>query len=90
MKTKKSQNQILITKRLSILKQLKVKFFQIKFIIDSIYQPFPNFNLVSNLELALKNKDKLTTFSPDDFLNNFQKENKKEGEENEDDFVFCV
>jgi len=45
---------------------------------------------VSNLEIALKNKDKLTTFSPDDFLNDFQKENKKENNENEDEFVFCV
>lgn len=48
--------------------------------------------------MALKNKDKLVNFNPDDFLNNFQKESivsnpiedKAKGENGDDEFYFCV
>ena len=61
-------------------------------------QNAPVFNLVSNLEIALKNKDKLTHSTPDDFLNDFQKEIVNENNhvinneniQEEEDFVFCV
>lgn len=56
--------------------------------------------MVSNLEMALKNKDKLVNFTPEDFLNDFQKETvvsnptedkeKAKQENAEDEFVFCV
>ena len=61
-------------------------------------QNAPVFNLVSNLEIALKNKDKLIHSTPDDFLNDFQKEIVNENNhvinneniQEEEDFVFCV
>lgn len=52
--------------------------------------------------MALKNKDKLNSFTTDDFLNDFQKEiivsnpveekdkDKANAENDDDEFVFCV
>ena len=57
---------------------------------------------MSNLEMALKNKDKLVNFTTEDFLNNFQKEiivstpaeenekGKAIAENADEEFVFCV